>query len=147
MREKFMVRCSWFVVHGSLFMVRTVLCLVLVVVLFRTTNYEPPTIYAQVTKPIGVNLSGQYGFGWIDNAGQLFSKVIPIVFYLSSLIVFFYFLWAGAKYIYSSGNKEEIAKARAMIINSIVGFLLLMFVFLLAQVIPEAFGLKGFRIL
>src|SRR3989344_8247752 len=36
-----------FMVHGSWFMVRIVLCLVLVVVLLRTTNYELRTIYAQ----------------------------------------------------------------------------------------------------
>lgn len=86
-----------------------------------------------------VDLGKEYGFagGNFQNIGQLISVLMPPTFTFAMVVVLFYFLYASFKYLAYAGNKEELAKARSMIVNSIVGFLLLMFVFILAQFIPQ----------
>lgn len=96
-----------------------------------------------------VKLNSQYGFAGpkLQNLGDLTSIVITPLFTVSTIIVFIYFLYGAVKYMLSGGNKEEIAKGRAMIINGLVGFLILIFIFIAVQFIPDFFGLKGYKII
>lgn len=96
-----------------------------------------PVLAAEQTQ--AVDLGKEYGFagGNFQNIGQLISNLMPPTFTFAMVVVLFYFLYAAYKFIAYAGNKEELAKARSMIVNSIVGFLLLMFVFILAQFIPQ----------
>lgn len=106
---------------------------------------DPGTVQQQ---SIGVDLGTQFAFGGskFQTIGQLVSQLVPVLFLVSGVVVVFYFLYAAFRYLMSGGNKEETAKARAMITNSLVGFLLLMVIFILARVVPELFGVRGLRI-
>lgn len=79
--------------------------------------------------------------GKINSAGALFSKLVIPAFSMAALAVVIYFIWGSFKWIISQGNKEELAAARNMIIHSIIGFILLILLFFVLELVPEALKL------
>ncbi len=71
------------------------------------------------------------------NAGSLVSQSLTVVFMLAGLMMF---IWAAVgifQYISSGGNKEGLAKARARITWSIVGFVFILASFVLTKYVQE----------
>lgn len=74
-----------------------------------------------------------------------FVKIItPLAFSIATIMVTFYFLIGALELITSQGDKGHIVSARSKIYHSIIGFILLIVIFLLMQYIPTALGLKDF---
>jgi len=88
-----------------------------------------------------VELGKFYGFGGpqFSSLGQVIGNLLPIVFNVAVVIVVLFLLFAGFRYLTAGDNKEQTAKARAMITNSIIGFLLLIFLFLAIQFLFQFF--------
>lgn len=89
-----------------------------------------------------VNIGEFFGYGGncpsnepnaICSLGQGTSKLVMPFFSLAAVIVVIYFLVGAYKYLTSGGNKEEVEGARNMITHAIIGFILLMFAFLVLQ--------------
>ncbi|MCL4366741.1 hypothetical protein M1563_01080 [Patescibacteria group bacterium] len=89
-----------------------------------------------------MDLSTQYGFGNITSLGQGVSLLTMPAFSIASVAVILYFLFGIFKLISSGGDKNAVASARNMITHAIIGFLILMLVFLIIKFIPEAFGIN-----
>lgn len=96
------------------------------------------TVYAQNSR---TSLSNQYDFGWYQSLGQFVSQLLPTLFSIAALGVVFYFLFGAFKYLTAAGNKEAVSSARGMITHSIVGFIILMMVFLVMQFLPNFLGI------
>ncbi len=95
-----------------------------------------PTAYA------AVDIGKEYGFGDIRSLGEGVTKLVAPTFSIATTVVIIYFLMGAFKFLTSGGNKEATASARGMITHAIVGFIILMFAFLILQFIPQAFGLN-----
>src|SRR3989344_4887455 len=80
-----------------------------------------------------VNIGESFGFKDIKSLGQGTSQLIMPFFSLAAVIVVIYFMVGAYKYLTSGGNKEEVEGARQMITHAIIGFILLMFAFLVIQ--------------
>ena len=87
-----------------------------------------------------VDLSTQYGFGWLKSLSEALAVLIVPAFGIASAAVLFYFLFGAVKIITSSGDKEKVASARNMITHAFIGLLLLVMTFVLLQVIPGLFN-------
>jgi len=112
--------------------------------LLLTTYHIPHTTpaYAQV------KIGEKFGFGKITTLGQATSLLITPIFSLVSAAVVLYFLWGAFKYLISKGEKEAVAEARQILIHSIIGFMILMFAFLILQfLLSSLFGVTGFQII
>ena len=92
-----------------------------------------------------VNLADNYAFGGYGTLGELLSHLLPTIFSIAGVGVVFSFLIGAFRIITSGGNKEAIAGARAMITHAIVGFVLLMLVFLFALFIVGFLGVTSFN--
>jgi hypothetical protein len=88
-----------------------------------------------------------FGFGKYETLGQFVQLLMPIAFSIAALMVVFYFLIAALELITSQGDKAHIVSARSKIYHAIIGFVLLIALFLIMQYVPEALGLQGFRII
>lgn len=88
-----------------------------------------------------VDLQKAYGFGYISNVGEAFSHLITPGFEIAGTALVIYLLIGGFRYITSGGEKEAVAGARAMITHGIIGFVLLILLFLVLKFIPEFLGL------
>lgn len=103
-------------------------------------------VYADATP---VPLSTVYPFGNTISIGDFISKLIHPVLEIAALLILFYIFFAGWKYLTSGGNKEELAKARAMVLHAIIGAILLLALFVVMYTLPFLLGdtLKGFQII
>lgn len=99
----------------------------------------PFPVYAQ-----GFSLKDAYGFGEINSLAEGIGRLIIPAFTLAAVAVIFYFLLGAFQYITSAGDKNKIQTARGKIIHAIIGFILLIAMFFILQILPELFGLGGF---
>lgn len=93
-----------------------------------------------------VDLSQQFAFGHITSLSQGLGYLITPAFSIAAVAVVFYFLIGAIKYITSGGEKEPLSSAQAMITHAIIGFILLILIFIIAKFIPEYFGMGGLEI-
>lgn len=89
-----------------------------------------------------LDLAKEFDFGIIKSLGEATGQLIPVIFTSAALLLIFFFVWGAVRLIISGGDKEAVGKARGLITHTIIGFILLIFVFLLLQFLPEFFGLN-----
>lgn len=121
-----------FMVYGLSFMVFTL----------YTIYYIPYTFPAYA-----FNIGDKFGFGDFTSFGDILSKLVTPVFSVAATLVIIYFLWGAFDLIKSGSNKEEIAGAREKITHAIIGFIILIFAFLILQfLLFSLFGFTGFQL-
>lgn len=92
------------------------------------------------------NIRSAFGFAALDGKeadfGYFISLLVPLAFSIAAIMVVFYFLIGAFEMITSQGDKAHIVSARAKIYHSIIGFVLLIALFLIMQYVPQALGIK-----
>jgi len=95
----------------------------------------------------GVDIGGCFGFGNLKSLGETTSQLVTPAFSIAAAGVVIYFLLGAFKYLRSGGNKEEVEGARQMITHAIIGFIILMFAFLILQfLLSSLFEVTGLQI-
>jgi hypothetical protein len=84
-----------------------------------------------------INLKNEYAFGEINTFGQGVSYLVMPAFAVAGVILVFWFLWGAFDIIISQGEKERIAAGRNRITHTIIGFLMLIAMFLILQYLPQ----------
>lgn len=97
-------------------------------------------ILAQSLNINGTSLQGP--LSGIDSLGGLVSKVLTFLLPLAGIILLFVLIWGGYDFMMSQGSPEKIKSAQAKITTGIIGFILLVFSYLLVRVISSIFGLN-----
>lgn len=96
---------------------------------------------------MGVDIGEKFGFGNITSLGEATSRLVTPAFSITAAVVILYFLFGAFRYLRAGGNKEEIEGARQMITHAIIGFIILMFAFLVLQfLLSRLFGISGILI-
>lgn len=78
-----------------------------------------------------------------DSIGSIFNILLPIIFSIAAIILFFILMWGGFDLVMSRGEQEKISAARSKITAGIIGFVLLVLSFFLVQVLSYVFGLDA----
>jgi len=78
-----------------------------------------------------------------DIAGAI-KFVIYIMLSLAGLIAVFFLILGGFWYITSAGNGDQITKGKDTIINAIIGLVIIIFSFLIVQLVINQFSGTGF---
>ncbi len=95
-----------------------------------------------------VDISQKFGFGGYKSLGEITSRMVTPAFSIAVAAVVLYFLFGAFKFIQSRGNKEEVAAAQSILTHAVIGFIILMFTFLILQfVLSSLFGVTGFQII
>lgn len=94
-----------------------------------------------------VDLSEQFGFGNITTLGAGFNRLVGPAFAIAGVAVVIYLLIGGLKYMTSGGDKNAIASAQQMMTHAIIGFVLLVLLFVIVQFVPEFFGAGALKII
>lgn len=89
-----------------------------------------------------VNLGCIYGFGNILTLGEGVNRLTMPAFAIAAAAVVVYFLIGGVRFLLSGGDKNAVDSARRMITHAVIGFIILIFAYLILQFIPQFFGLK-----
>lgn len=134
--------------------------LILILLAFGVAQWTRDIMRPQQTTPLSysllitpayaapVDIGQQYGFANVQTLGEGVNNLVRPAFSLAAVAVVLYFIVAAYKYLTSAGNKDDLASAQAMITHSIVGFIILMFTFLMLQfLLFNLFGITGFQII
>jgi Ni,Fe-hydrogenase I cytochrome b subunit len=87
------------------------------------------------------DLSAEYGFGKYNTLGEFVGLITPVAFSIASIMVVFYFIIGAFELVTSQGDKAHIVSARSKIYHSMIGFILLIVIFLVMQYLPQQLGL------
>lgn len=94
-----------------------------------------------------VDLGDQFAFGWIKSVGEGTNLLITPVFAIATAAVTLYFIIGGLQFLLSGGEKEAIGKAKNRITHAIIGFILLMVLFLFIQFISQFLNLPEINLI
>lgn len=92
-----------------------------------------------------VKIGEQFDLAYED-LGSLVNKLVPILFSIAAMMVVFYFIIGAFELITSQGDKAHIVSARSKIYHSIIGFILLIVLFLAIEYIMPALGVTNFML-
>lgn len=90
-----------------------------------------------------VSIDGNYPFAThygFSSLGEFVQRILPLAFSVAALMVVFYFIIGAFELITSQGDKAHIVSARSKIYHSIIGFILLIVIFLVMQYLLPALG-------
>jgi len=99
------------------------------------------------------DITNAFGFGRLGGKEVTLASftqlLIPLAFSIASVMVVFYFIIGAIELINSQGDKAHIVSARSKIYHAIIGFILLIALFLIIQyLIPALLGKETtFRII
>ena len=106
-----------------------------------------PIPYSLFPTFAAVSLGDKYAFGDITTLGGGVNRLVRPTFSIATAVVVIYFLIGAFKYLTSAGDKEAVAGARSMITHAIIGFMILIFAFLVLQfILSQLFGIKDLGI-
>lgn len=91
-----------------------------------------------------INVGGQKITGplvGINKPADVINKLIPIVMGFAVIILFFVLVWGGYSFMTSQGNPDKIKAARSKITTAIIGFVLLIFSYVVVRALSTIFGL------
>ena len=94
-----------------------------------------------------VDLGKEYAFGGITSVGEAFGYLVTPAFSIAGVAVVIYFAIGALRYMMSGGDKQAVESARKMITHAIIGFILLIAMFLILEFIPEYFGIPGVSVI
>lgn len=93
-----------------------------------------------------VSLGEQFGFGHVTSLSQGIGFLIPVGLSVAGTAVLIYFIWGAFDLVFSGGDKAKVQAARDKITHAIIGFMLLIFMFVIFQYLPEFLGFN-FRVI
>ncbi|MBI2051826.1 hypothetical protein HYT33_03645 [Candidatus Roizmanbacteria bacterium] len=97
-------------------------------------------IIAQTVKIGGQTIRGPLG-GGINTLGDVINRVMTVLVPFAAVVLFLVLVWGGYDFVLSGGNPEKVKKGKAKITTALVGFLLLVFSFLIVRLVSQIFGL------
>lgn len=77
----------------------------------------------------------------LTTIGDVVNRVLPFLYGIAGIILFFVIIWGGFDVLMSGGEPEKVEGGRAKITAGIIGFVLLAVSFLLARLVSYIFGL------
>jgi len=93
-----------------------------------------------------INVGGQPIEGplvGISTLSDIVNKVVAFLVPLGGIILLFVMIWGGYDFMMSRGQPEKIKSAQAKITTGIIGFVLLVFSYVIAKLVATIFGLEG----
>lgn len=100
---------------------------------------------AQCVKIAGQEICGpvEIDGGEVTLATIINQLLYKLIFPIAGVLLFLYLVWGGYEFLLSGGNPERVKSGKAKITSAIVGFILLVFSYLIARLIALIFGLEG----
>lgn len=74
---------------------------------------------------------------------SILSGLLNIALYIAVFLSFYWFVWGAYQYIFSHGEKENLAKARERIKWALIGLLITFMAYFIAKFASEIFPTQG----
>lgn len=80
----------------------------------------------------------------LTDIGGIITKLMPLLFSVAGLILFAMFLWGGYDLMFSGGEAQKAASAKAKMTYAVVGFILVFTAYWLTQALGYIFDVNPF---
>lgn len=89
-------------------------------------------------------LTGSTGWKFPANTtpAEIINYILPYVFVIAGLILFFMFIFGGFTIFTSAGNPEKIKKGQGMIVSALIGFTIIFAAYWIIQLLELTLGVK-----
>jgi hypothetical protein len=77
------------------------------------------------------------------NIGALIGNMLPYIFGATAIALLIYLILGGFQLMTSRGDPKAAQGAQAKITNAIIGFVIVIFAYVIVQIFYTIFGLKG----
>ena len=94
-----------------------------------------PTAYAVQIDP------EQIGLPKLGSIGELVSNIWNLVLYGAGILMFFYLLFGGFKYLTAGGDEKAVQVAKKMLTNAITGMLIVFATYWIVLIVGEVIGI------
>ena len=84
-----------------------------------------------LTCPTDANGIAAPGCEGSSTLAQTVSGIMNMIFFLSFLLVLFFLVWGGIKWVLAQGEKDAIGKARDQVTNSLIGLVVILSAYVL----------------
>ncbi|MBU1085207.1 hypothetical protein KKB06_02560 [Patescibacteria group bacterium] len=96
-------------------------------------------IYTSITLPDGLEIKDKLVF---TDLGSLITGLLPYIFTIAGLILFFIIIGAGFSMFTSVGNPEKTKKAGQQLTFGLIGFFIIFTSYWISQLIEKIFGVN-----
>lgn len=94
-----------------------------------------PTAFAGQIDPASIGLPN------ITTVGALVSNIWNLVLYGAGILMFFYLLFGGFKYMTASGDDKAVQTAKKMLTNAITGMLIVFATYWIVLIVQSVLGI------
>jgi len=100
-------------------------------------------LFAQQIDVGGQGISGPLVVGGKTDfkLADIVSEIVKFLIPLAGIILLFVMIWGGYDFMMSRGNPEKLKSAQAKITTGIIGFVLLIFSYVITKLVATIFGL------
>jgi len=77
-----------------------------------------------------------------DDFGTLISKIIPLIFTTSGIILLFFIIMSGFQLIFSAGDPKAAQAAKSKLTSALIGFLIIFTSYWIVQIIANVFHIR-----
>jgi hypothetical protein len=91
---------------------------------------------------------GSQGIGYktgYESVGEFISRILPNVFVIAGIILFFLILLGGFSILTASGDKEKVSQGSKTLTAALVGFVIIFAAYWIIQVIEVITGISIFK--
>jgi lipopolysaccharide export LptBFGC system permease protein LptF len=75
--------------------------------------------------------------------GELIGDILPYIFAAASIGLLVYLVLGGFQFMTSRGDPKAAQGAQGKITNAIIGFIIVIFAYVIVQLFGQVFGLQG----
>jgi len=90
----------------------------------------------------GIKVGGSWFFSNLTKPADIINVILPFIFVIAGLILFFMLIAGGFTIFTSIGNPEKIKKGTGMITSALIGFFIIFAAYWILQLLEYTFGLK-----
>ncbi|MEA2020228.1 MAG: hypothetical protein U9M98_00655 [Patescibacteria group bacterium] len=77
-----------------------------------------------------------------NTIGDVIGTVLLNVFIIAGLLLFFYLIFGGFKYLTAGGNEDAVEQAQKVITTAIIGFVIIFMSYWIMWIIQTIFGVN-----
>lgn len=81
--------------------------------------------------------------GFPDEPNEIIAGIITLVIAIAGLVFFFMLIFGGIRYLTAGGDEKAIQEARRSLTTAVVGLIIIVAAFLIAQLLFAVFGLNS----
>ena len=75
--------------------------------------------------------------------GAVISTIIPLILFIAGVVLLFYIIIGGYKFLSSRGDPKSIEAGKTILVNATIGFIIIFISYWVVKLIGQTFGIEA----